>query len=254
MHFLYIWSSTVQMVFPVKAPYTVSADIVKYNGDAFNRHPDPSYLLQKKRELDAIGHDLAATAGDAIPLVQKMGNYCGLNNTTDIRSIAMACEEDLAILHKGKLVSICFCFPSGFVPAHKLGESFFGLHLPVADGDNLRASSEKVAAIISRDGALFRRHVWTVTSLPGLSQHPAYQRPAATTIDDLYFRTETQTTVGIAGDCCLFFVKVDMHPLAMVWEDPLKRELLLESINSMTSSTLDYKNLHQAKEILNRYR
>lgn len=242
------------MVFPVKAPYAVSADIVKYSGDAFNRHPDPSYLLQKKGEMDAIGHDLAATDDNAIPLVNMMGSYCGLNNATDIRTIALACEEDLAILHKGKLVSICFCFPSGFVPAQKLGESFFGLHLPVADGDNLRASSEKVAAIISRDGALFRRHVWTVTSLPGLSQHPAYLRPVASGIDDLYFRTETQTTVGIAGDCCLFFVKVDMHPLALVWEDLSKRELLLESINSMTPSTLDYKNLHQVKEILNRYR
>jgi len=242
------------MVFPVKAPYAVSADIVKYSGDAFNRHPDPSYLLQKKGEMDAIDHDLAATDDNAIPLVNMMGSYCGLNNATDIRTIALSCEEDLAILHKGKLVSICFCFPSGFVPAQKLGESFFGLHLPVADGDNLRASSEKVAAIISRDGALFRRHVWTVTSLPGLSQHPAYLRPVASGIDDLYFRTETQTTVGIAGDCCLFFVKVDMHPLALVWEDLSRRELLLESINSMTPSTLDYKNLHQVKEILNRYR
>jgi hypothetical protein len=242
------------MVFPVKAPYTISADIVKYSGDAFNRHPDPSYLLQKKHELDTIGHDLAATADDALPLVQMMGKFCGLNNAKDIRSIALACEEDLAILHKGKLVSICFCFPSGFVPAQKLGESFFGLHLPVADGDNLRASSEKVASIISRDGALFRRHVWTVTSLSGLSQHPAYQRPVAAGIDDLCFRTETQTTVGVEGDTCLFFVKVDMHPLSMVWEDPSKRALLLESINSMTPSTLDYKNLHQVKAILNSHR
>ena len=60
--------------------------------------------------------------------------------------------------------------------------------------------------------------------------------------------------MGIAGDCCLFFVKVDMHPLALVWEDESKRSLLLESINSMTASTLEYKNLHQVKEILNRYR
>ncbi len=242
------------MVFPVKAPYTVAADIVKYSGDAFNRHPDPSYLLQKKHELDALGHDLAATADDAAPFVKTLGKFCGLDNATDIRSIAMACEEDLAILHKGLLVSICFCFPSGFVPAQKLGESFFGLHLPVADGENLRASSEKVSAIISRDGALFRRHVWTVTSLPGLSQHPAYQRTVAADIDDLYFRTEIQTTVGVAGDICLFFVKVDMHPLALVWEDPSKRELLLESINSMTTSTLEYKNLHSVKAILNSHR
>jgi hypothetical protein len=60
--------------------------------------------------------------------------------------------------------------------------------------------------------------------------------------------------VGVEGDTCLFFVKVDMHPLSMVWEDPSKRALLLESINSMTPSTLDYKNLHQVKAILNSHR
>jgi len=49
-------------------------------------------------------------------------------------------------------------------------------------------------------------------------------------------------------------VKVDMHPLSMVWEDKSKRDLLLESINSMTASTLDYKNLHQVKAILNSHR
>jgi len=46
-------------------------------------------------------------------------------------------------------------------------------------------------------------------------------------------------------------VKVDMHPLSLVWEDRSKRELLLESINSMTASTLEYKNLQRIKEILN---
>jgi hypothetical protein len=60
--------------------------------------------------------------------------------------------------------------------------------------------------------------------------------------------------VGMAGDCCLFFVKVDMHPLTLVWEDQSKRNLLLESINSMTASTLEYKNLHHIKGILNNHR
>jgi hypothetical protein len=239
------------MVFPVKSPYVVAADIVKYNGDVYNIHPDQYYLAQKMAELDTMGKALSASLDYAAPFVKKMAQFCGLNDVTDISSIALHLEEDIAIIHKGKLVSICFCFPSGFIPAEKLGQSFFGLHLPVADGENLRASSEKVAAIISKEGASFRRHVWTVTPLPGLSQHPAYQRPEAAGIDDLYFRTETQTTVGIEDDCCLFFVKVDMHPLGLLWEDGAKRKLLLDSINSMTELTLGYKNLHQVKKILN---
>lgn len=239
------------MVFPVKFPYTVAADIVKYNGAVYNVNPEQYYLSQKKIELDGMGNALSATANGAEPFVKMMADFCGMENATDIRSIAVQLEEDIAILHRGILVSICFCFPSGFVPAEKLGQSFFGLHLPVADGENLRASSEKVTAIISRENAIFRRHVWTVTALPGLSQHPEYTRPEATGIDDLYFRTETQTTVGVKEDCCLFFVKVDMHPLRLVWDDMEKRKLLLDSTNSMAKATLDYKNLHQIKKILN---
>ncbi len=239
------------MVFPVKFPYTVAADIVKYSGAAFNVNPDQQYLSQKKVELAELGNSLSATADGAAPFVNMMAAFCGMDARSDIRSIALELEEDIAILHKGTLVSICFCFPSGFVPAEKLGQSFFGLHLPVANGENLRASSEKVSSIISRENAVFRRHVWTITALPGLSQHPKYKRPEAAGIDDLYFRTETQTTVGVKDDCCFFFVKVDMHPLRLVWNDKEKRELLLSSTNSMTEATLAYKNLHQVKKILN---
>jgi hypothetical protein len=84
-----------------------------------------------------------------------------------------------------------------------------------------------------------------------LSQHPALARPAQKSMDDLYFRTETQTTIGLPDGLCLFLVKVEMHPLKKVWEEKEKRELLLDSINSMTEETLTYKNLHQIKYLLN---
>jgi hypothetical protein len=97
---------------------------------------------------------------------------------------------------------------------------------------------------------MFRRYVWTLTSLPSLSQLPSYTKPTPQKIEDLYFRTETQTTVGIGGDICLFFVKVNMHPLQQVWDDPEKRTLIVESVNSMSEAVLDYKNLGIIKEIV----
>jgi hypothetical protein len=126
------------------------------------------------------------------------------------------------------------------------------MHLPVGDGETLRRSSEKVSALISKQEAMFRRYVWTLTSLPSLSQLPSYTRPTPQSIEDLYFRTETQTTVGIGGDICLFFVKVNMHPLPQVWDDPEKRTLIVDSINSMSEAVLDYKNLRIIKEIINK--
>lgn len=240
------------MIIPVKVPFTVTADMTKYAGPAFNSNPDSAYLQQKKEELETYGDEICATLPSSTEFVQQLADYCGVNEKKDISSIALQLEEDVAILHQGKLVSICFCFPSGFVPSSKLGMNFFDMHIPVAQGDILRAASEKVTKLISREGSSFRRYVWTITSLSGLSQHPAYTRPHPQCINDLYFRTETQTTVGLANEICLFFVKVEMKPFVHIWDDNDQRKLILESINSMSESVLDYKNLNKIKEILNR--
>jgi hypothetical protein len=124
------------------------------------------------------------------------------------------------------------------------------MHLPVGDGETLRRSSDKVSALISKKDTMFRRYVWTLTSLPSLSQLPSYNRPVPQTINDLYFRTETQTTVGVDGQICLFFVKVEMHPLQLVWKDPVKRQLIMESIHSMSDAVIAYKNLGLIKRIV----
>jgi hypothetical protein len=43
-----------------------------------------------------------------------------------------------------------------------------------------------------------------------------------------------------------------MKPFEHIWDDKDQRKLVLESINSMSESVLDYKNLHAVKDILNR--
>lgn len=239
------------MIFPVKVPYTISADITKYQGAPYNIHPSRYYLDQKLLEIKNT-HGIVAQLDGASDYIKSASTFCGLTPFDKINLLAMFLEEDVAVLHKGQLAAICFCFPSGFVPAEKIGQNFYALHLPVADGQTLRASSDKVTQVISRKDAMFRRFVWTISSLGSLSQHPAYERPVPNSIDDLYFRTETQTTVGLGDDVCLFFVKVDMHPLSQLWSDQTKRASIQASINSMTEDTLTYKNLHHIKEVLNK--
>jgi hypothetical protein len=43
-----------------------------------------------------------------------------------------------------------------------------------------------------------------------------------------------------------------MHPLQQVWDDPEKRTLIVDSINSMSDAVIDYKNLGIIKEIINK--
>ena len=238
------------MIFPVKVPYTVGPDIVKYDGAAFNAHPDPANLFEKKKELETNGNHICASINN--DCLHHLNTYCGFDLNTTLPTICVRLEEDIAILKDGHLHAIGFCFPSGFYPAQKIGLSFFDMHLPVGDGETLRKSSEKVSALISKQDAMFRRYVWTLTSLPSLSHLPSYNKPVPQSINDLYFRTETQTTVGVGGDICLFFVKVDMHPLHQVWDDPEKRSLIIDSVNSMSDAVLTYKNLHLIKEIVNK--
>ncbi len=238
------------MVFPVKVPYTVAADITKYAGEVFNPSPDPQYLQQKVIELGRLGHDVAAFDQEGKGLAKHLAAYTGKYGIDDIRDLSLQLEEDVAILQDGVLRAICFCFPSGFVPAAKLGMGFFDMHLPVGDGKKLRESSNKVTMLISKEGACFRRYVWTITSLPGLSQHPDLVRPFPSSVGDLWFRTETQTTIGLADGVCLFFVKVNMYPLAEVFEDPIRKSAILNSLDSMSDAVLDYKNLWQIRELI----
>lgn len=241
------------MIFPVKVPYTVSADISKYVGPAFNPSPTPAYLEQKMNELTQWSDSLCVQYPAAQSYVNLLAKYCGFLETDSLRAIALQLEEDLAIMVNGKLSAICFCFPSGFVPKTKLGESFFDLHLPVSDGERLRASSEKVMQVICKPDAMYRRYVWTITSLGSLSQLSHYERPLPVSLDDLYFRTETQTTVGVDGSACFFFVKVDNQPLSLIWEDKEKRSVLMDSLNSMSDAVVQYKHLTYIRELLKKW-
>lgn len=64
------------MVFPVKVPYTVSADITKYQGAPFNEHPDFFYLIQKKSEL-IQRPGVFAQLHEASHFVTLSSAYCG---------------------------------------------------------------------------------------------------------------------------------------------------------------------------------
>lgn len=246
------------LLFPVKVPYTISADISKFSGDPVDRLPSPSVKKAKEEELSRFSMDCCALSDSADQALEFVAAYLDLNPDpqTDPRNLlikmALSLNEDIAVLRNGKVEVICFCFPSGFIPARTVGLDFYSVHLPVADGDKLRRAGSKVSALIATEGALFRRHVWGISSLGSLSQHPAYARPVPAGIKDLYFRTETQTTIGLAGEVCLFLVKVDMLPLSVIWEDAEKRSRLLESVRSMSEAVLQYKNMVLIRDILNR--
>lgn len=243
--------------FPVRVPYTTAPNMVRNTGEVFNRLPDIRILNIKRQELLRHGADLCAESDLAVnlKLVSRALEYCGLPNHYSLQQLALSFEEDIAIMHQGRLEAICFCFPSSWIPAERIGMTLAEIHAPVADGEKLIEMSPRIAETMADpEQGSFRRHVWTISNSEALSQHPANKNTSIpTSIDDLWFRLETQTTAPLGDDeTSLFFVKVETEPLSVIWNDPEKRNTLMDSINSMTDSVLTYKNLHHIKDLLNK--
>ena len=230
----------------IKVPFSNNPSMQKYDGPLFNSKPDEKYLSEKHLQINKYGKDLFGQTEqyESSDLNKKVSQTLGLEETESLLETAMKVEEDLAVMHNGKLEAICFCFPSGWIPGRELKADLSKLHLPVADNDLLLKSSQKLSQHMNKQ--IIRRWVWNVTTIPGLSNHPSEERPLLSDFENLYFRLETQISTPLDEFSSLFIVKVDVISLKEVWD-----ELILESINSMSDNIIKYKNLSEIKKFLN---
>ena len=229
----------------IKVPYTTGPNMIRNTGPVFISKPKLEIMKKKKEELEKYKLDLYGQAPGVEKIIEKAANFCDVYSNK-IEDLALRLEEDVAVMHQGKLAAICFCFPSGFIPSERIGMTLEDIHKPVGDGEMLVKASPGISRVMCEQES-FRRHVWTVTVNPDLSNHPSnYKSIEAQSIDDLFFRYETQTTARVDENTSLFFVKVDVVPLKNVYN-----RKILESINSMSANVLEYKNLTKIKNLLN---
>ena len=230
----------------IKVPFSNNPTMQKFDGLLFNQNPNKEYLLDKEAQFKKYGVDLHGQTKQFknMNLNRKVTELLGLNQTDSFVETAMKIEEDIAVMHNGKLVAVCFCFPSGWIPGNELNSDLSKLHAPVADNELLIKSSKKLEQHMNKQ--TIRRWVWNITTISNLSNHPNIERPKIIDFDSLYFRLETQVSTPLDDESSLFLVKVDVFPLKKVWN-----EKILESINSMSESVLKYKNLIEIKKFLN---
>jgi hypothetical protein len=247
------------MQIPVDVPYTTHPRMTpledcQLSPDRTNphiRHPvDAEQRARKVQEISRWGEDLFGMR-EACPedLIGYAARLCGRPETDSILQLALSFDEDIAILHRGRLVAICFCFPSRWIPGERLGKTLADIHAPVGDGEKLVEASQRMAQAMTRAG--FRRHVWTITDNPGLSQHPRSTDSGQT----LFFRTETQTSLPLGDDeSSLFLVHVQMHRLEDVFADEAYKHRILESLSTMSDTVVRYKGLESISKNLLRDR
>jgi hypothetical protein len=231
----------------VKTPFTNNPSMTRFEGPTYNQSPNERYLAEKQKQLDLHGEKLFGETKIAKGehLREKFLKFCNLDNTLSLIETTTKLEEDFAIMYKGKMEIVSVCFPSGWIPKEKLGKHLSAIHEPIADSEQLIRASDKLSDYMTKQS--IKRWVWTITTSKNLSEYPDFEKPEVTNFENLYFRVETQTTAPIDNLTSLFFIKVEVIPLAEVWDIRI-----LESINSMTEDVLKYKDLKKVKELLNR--
>ena len=231
----------------VKTPFTNKPTMTLYNGPIFNKNPDIKYLNEKKKQLDLFGDKLfgETTFSKENKLFDRFLKFFELDKNLSLYQSSLLFEEDFAIMHCGNMEVVSVCFPSGWKPRQKLGKPLSKIHEPIADSKKLIKASERLSQYMTKQK--IKRWVWTVTTNDQLSEYTELEKPKVTTFENLYFRVETQTSAPIDEETSIFFIKIEVLPLKEVWSKDI-----LDSINSMSDSILNYKGLVEIKDLLNR--
>ena len=171
----------------------------------------------------------------------------------DIIEMGLEIPDDVIIMHKGKVEAAFVAMASNWDPRSVQGKTLAEVHQPVADNEMLLRASDGIWRSMT-SGKSFHRHVWGISPLKKLSNHPRHwpETFEVKSLDDLYFRIEHERTLTVDEDTAAFFIDVEVMPLSTVFH--LKneyRDILKDSINSMSENILAYKNLERVKELIN---
>ena len=186
-------------------------------------------------------------------LVKKTSEAMNIEPFNDIIEMGLEIPDDVIIMHKGKVEAAFVAMASNWDPRSVKGKTLSEVHQPVADNEALVRASDGIWRSMT-SGKSFHRHVWGISPLKGLSNHPRHwpETFEVKSLDDLYFRIEHERTLTVDKDTAAFFIDVEVMPLSTVFH--LKEEyrgLIKDSINSMSENILAYKNLEEVKEMIN---
>ncbi len=178
-----------------------------------------------------------------------------------LEALALAVQEDLVVVHSkgsvGRAERMVVCFPSGWDPANRIGQSFEQLHGPVPlSGRLIDAAPGLVAAMVGRGP--FVRFVWGIGPTPDLGHNPTLDPAAVAGLDpdadpaSWWFRAERQTTMPLPDlSRALFTIRVYVAPLAEALDAaPGRRDRLAKALASMDPALLAYKRLDRAGDRL----
>ncbi len=238
----------------VQTPYKTTPRFTPIDDVIFKPYTQDAFE-QRLNEYNSLGDEIAFESDIAKKecLVEKTSRAMQLEDEPfhDMIDMGLEIPDDIIIMHKGKVEAAFVAMASSWNPGEVAGMTLEEVHQPVADNEMLLKASEGIWRSMT-SGKSFHRHVWGISPLKQLSNHPSYIRPTYNDLNDLYFRVEHERTFTVDKDTAAFFIDVEVMPLPTVFH--LKKEykdLIKDSINSMTENILEYKNLEQVKRMIN---
>ena len=248
----------------IRNPFDMKPVFTNCEKPKFNANEtDLEIQNQKLIELNNLGDNiwfeteiaqkekLAERTAAKLSLFNQPNDYQLFTECNNIKDLGLAIEDDVVIMHKGKLEACFVAFPSSWNAGDKVGKSLAELHEPIADNEALLRASDGIMRAMT-SGQSYHRYTWGISSLDGYSNHPLYEKPEFDSLDNLTFRVEHERTMTVTeGTTAVFLIHVDIYPL----KDVLKSDfgLIKGAIDSMSESVLEYKNLIKVKELMNEY-
>ena len=208
------------------------------------------------REGDARARAIRSPDGRVVPLAAAPAGVHPLE------AAARLVQEDLCVLQpdaSGTLIltAACLCFPSRWVLAEKLGHPMLSIHSPVP------GLNSKIGATIDRflaglkQGAIYSRVNWSLTTDPQLFQPMALPHGAITEADAgerIFYRVERQTLRRLPqSGAVVFGIRVHQHKLSAFKRDPEMGRALAEAVAHLEPTLIAYKSMSGIKDAVCRY-
>ena len=248
----------------IRNPFDMKPVFTNCEKPKFNANEtDLEIQNQKLIELNNLGDNiwfeteiaqkekLAERTAAKLSLFNQPNDYQLFTECNNIKDLGLAIEDDVVIMHKGKLEACFVAFPSSWNAGDKVGKSLAELHEPIADNEALLRASDGIMRAMT-SGQSYHRYTWGISSLDGYSNHPLYEKPEFDSLDNLTFRIEHERTMTVTeGTTAVFLIHVDTYPLKEVLKTDFG--LIKGAIDSMSENVLQYKNLIEVKELMNEY-
>lgn len=236
----------------VQTPYSTAPRFTPIDFVEFKDYLQEAFE-ERLNEYNTLMGDMSFESDLAVgkKLVKKTSEAMNIEPFNDIIEMGLEIPDDVIIMHKGKVEAAFVAMASSWNPKQVEGMTLEEVHQPVADNEMLLRASDGIWRSMT-SGKSFHRHVWGISPLKSLSNHPRHKKPSFKSLDDLYFRIEHERTLTVDEDTAAFFIDVEVMPLSTVFHLKTEyRNLIKDSINSMSENVLAYKNLEEVKEMIN---